>query len=133
MTESFNASTRLLFSKKAYAHVACNGPDGFPHVTPVWVELDGDDVLFNTALGRTKARNLANDPRVAVSLTDPDDPEISVAFRGSVIGFTTEGADEHDDRLSRKYLGDDAVKIRPEGQIRVTVRIRPDHIATQPE
>ena len=133
MTETFSSATRLIFSKSVIAHVASNGPDGFPHVTPVWVELDGDDILFNTALGRTKINNLSADPRVAVSLTDPDDPEISVALRGSVVSFTTEGAADHDDRLNRKYMGADSVKIRPEGQVRVIVRIRPDHIATQPK
>jgi PPOX class probable F420-dependent enzyme len=133
MTETFSSATRQLFARKVFAHVASNGPDGFPHVTPVWVELDGDDILFNTSLGRTKIRNLAADPRVAVSLTDPDDPEISVAFRGLVVSFTTEGADDHDDRLNRKYMGADSIKIRPEGQVRVIVRIHPVHIATQPE
>jgi PPOX class probable F420-dependent enzyme len=132
MTETLTPATRRLFSKAVIAHVASNGPDGYPHVTPVWVELDGDDILINTALGRTKTRNLAADPRVAVSLTDPDDPEVSVALRGSVVSLTTEGADAHDDRLNRKYNGPNSVKIRPEGQVRVIIRIRPAHIATQP-
>jgi PPOX class probable F420-dependent enzyme len=133
MSETFSSATRLLFSKRVIAHVACNGPGGFPHVTPVWVELDGDDILINTALGRAKTRNLAADPRVAVSLTDPDDPEINVVLHGSVVDFTSEGAIEHDDRLNRKYMGPESVKIRPDGQVRVIIRIRPSHIATQPE
>jgi len=54
--------------------VASLDPDGSPNVSPVWVELDGDDIVINTALGRAKARNLASDSRVAISLTDPDDP-----------------------------------------------------------
>jgi PPOX class probable F420-dependent enzyme len=132
MTDTFSSASRDIFVKKVIAHVASLGPDGEPNVTPVWVELDGEDILFNTALGRAKTRNLTADRRVAVSLTDPDDPEISVAIRGVVISFTTEGADDHDDRLNVKYNGAESVKIRPEGQVRVIVRIRPNRIATQP-
>jgi PPOX class probable F420-dependent enzyme len=133
MTDTFSDTSRQLFAKCVIAHIASLGPNGEPNVTPVWVELDGDDILFNTVLGRAKARNLAADPRVAVSLTDPDDPEISVAIRGMVVSITTPGADGHDDRLNEKYNGPHSVKVRPQGQVRVIVRIRPDHIATQPE
>jgi PPOX class probable F420-dependent enzyme len=98
----------------------------------VWCELDGDDVVINTALGRAKARNLASDPRVALSLTDPDDGYTAIAVRGTVTEFTTDGADEVIDRLAKKYLGVDAYPFRREGEIRVTVRITPDTISQQP-
>jgi PPOX class probable F420-dependent enzyme len=113
--------------------VATLGPDGAPHVSPVWVELDGDDIVVNTALGRAKARNFASDARVAVSLTDPDDPSTCIVVRGTVVGFTTKGADEVIDRLEKKYTGADAFADRREGEVRVTVRIRPERIAAQPE
>jgi len=132
MADTFTDSSRAIFAKKVLAHVASLGPDGAPHVTPVWVELDGDDMVINTALGRAKARNLAADDRVAVSLTDPDDPHVVVAVRGTVVGFTTAGADEVIDRLAKKYLDADTYPFRREGEIRVTVRIRPDRIALQP-
>jgi PPOX class probable F420-dependent enzyme len=133
MSEQFSAASRELFAKKMLVHVASLGPDGAPHATPVWCELDGDDVIINTALGRAKARNLANDPRVALSAVDPDNPYSVIAVRGTVVGFTTEGADEVIDRLSKKYLDLDSYPYRREGEIRVTVRIRPDRIAQQPE
>jgi PPOX class probable F420-dependent enzyme len=132
MSDTFSPATRAIFAKNVLAHVASLGPDGEPYVTPVWVELDGDDIVINTALGRAKARNLATDSRVAVSLTDPDDPYVCVAVRGSVVGFTTEGADEVIDRLAKKYLDVDAYPYRREGEVRVTVRIHPDRIAEQP-
>jgi PPOX class probable F420-dependent enzyme len=88
--------------------------------------------VINTALGRAKARNLATDSRVAVSLTDPDDPYVCVAVRGSVVSFTTDGADEVIDRLAKKYLDADSYPYRREGEVRVTVRIHPDRIAQQP-
>ena len=132
MSDVFTPAARAIFAKNTLAHVATLGPDGEPHVTPVWVELDGDDIVINTALGRAKARNLAADDRVAVSLTDPDDPYVVIAVRGTVVGFTTAGADEVIDRLAKKYLDLDAYPFRREGEIRVTVRIRPDRIALQP-
>jgi PPOX class probable F420-dependent enzyme len=133
VAEEFSPSARAIFEKKTLAHVASLEPDGSPNVTPVWVELDGDDIIINTALGRAKARNLASDARVAVSVTDPDNPYVLIAVRGTVIGFTTEGADEVIDRLAKKYLDVDTYPYRREGEVRVTVRIRPDRIATQPE
>ena len=133
MPDQFSTATRELFAKKMLVHVASLGADGEPHATPVWCELDGDDVIINTALGRAKARNLANDPRVALSAVDPDNPYSVIAVRGTVVGFTTEGADEVIDRLAKKYLDVDTYPFRREGEIRVTVRIRPDRIAQQPE
>ena len=133
MPDQFSTASRELFAKKMLVHVASLGADGEPHATPVWCELDGDDVIINTALGRAKARNLANDPRVALSAVDPDNPYSVIAVRGTVVGFTTEGADEVIDRLAKKYLDVETYPFRREGEIRVTVRIRPDRIAQQPE
>ena len=133
MSEQFTEATRAVFAKKVLAHVATLGPEGEPHVTPVWCELDGDEIVINTALGRAKARNLANDARVALSATDPDDPYTVVAIRGTVVGFTTNGADEVIDRLAKKYLDLDTYPFRREGEVRVTVRIAPTRIAQQPQ
>ena len=133
MTATFTPSARAIFEKQVLAHVACLDLSGAPHVTPVWVDLDGEDVIINTALGRAKARFLASDSRVAVSLTDPDNPYVCIAFRGTVTGFTTEGADEVIDSFAKKYLGEDTYPMRREGEVRVTVRITPEQIGVQPE
>ena len=132
MAESFSSASRTIFEKRVLAHVATIDPDGSPNVTPVWVELDGDDIVINTALGRAKARNLALDPRVAVSLTDPDSPSTCITVRGLVTGFTTQGADDVIDRLAKKYTGADSFGDHHEGEIRVTVRITPERISRQP-
>jgi PPOX class probable F420-dependent enzyme len=133
MADSFTPAARELIGKKVLGHVASLDPDGSPNVSPVWIELDGDDLVINTALGRAKARNLASDARVAVSIVDPDDDHSLITFHGSVVGFTTIGADEVIDRLAKKYLGVDTYPMRREGQVRVTVRIHPDRITRQPE
>jgi PPOX class probable F420-dependent enzyme len=107
-------------------------PDGSPQISPLWVDLDGDDVVFNTARGRVKARNVEKDPRVAVTVVDPDDQYNVVAFRGTVIGITTEGADAHIDSLANKYLGVDSYPMRRPGEVRIRLIVRTDHIAMQP-
>jgi PPOX class probable F420-dependent enzyme len=129
--DTFTPASRAVFDKKVLAHVASLDPDGSPNVSAVWVELDGDDIVINTALGRAKARNLANDARVAVSLVDPDDAYATITVRGTVVTFTTDGADEVIDRLAKKYLDVDTYPFRQEGEVRVTVKIHPDRISRQ--
>ncbi len=133
MPDTFTPASRAIFEKKVLAHVASLDTDGAPNVSPVWVGLDGDDIVINTALGRAKARNLANDSRVAVSLTDPDDPEVSITVRGNVVAFTTDGADDVIDAFAKKYTGADHFEKNYPGEIRVTVKIRPERISRQPE
>ena len=104
-------------------------PDGSPHTTVVWVDVDSDEVLFNTAVGRAKERYLRKDPRVSLIVVDPEDPYRWVAVNGTA-QFETEGADEEIDRLTKKYLGKDEYPWRSEGEQRVTVRIRPTRVET---
>lgn len=65
-----------LFEKETFAHLTTLLPDGSPHATPVWIDYDLDDgrLLVNTERERQKEVNVRNDPRVAVSMTDPADP-----------------------------------------------------------
>jgi PPOX class probable F420-dependent enzyme len=133
VTDTFSPASRAIFEKQVLAHVASLDADGAPNVSPVWVMLDGDDIMINTALGRAKARNLASDSRVAVSLTDPDDPRVSITVRGTVETFTTDGADDVIDALAKKYTGLDSYPYRSKGEVRVTVKIRPDRISRQPD
>ena len=118
-----------ILDKRAIVHVATIAKDGSPQVTPVWVDREGDVILFNTAAGRAKARNLERDPRVTLSFTDPDDPYRPVSIRGSV-EITTEGADEHIDVLAKKYMDLDEYPWRNPEEIRLLVRIIPEAIRT---
>jgi PPOX class probable F420-dependent enzyme len=101
-------------------------PDGSPQSTPVWVDVEGDEIVINTAEGRAKARNLREDPRVALSATDPDNPYEAVIVRGWVTDMTHEGADEHIDRLAKKYLDRERYPFRQRGEQRVKVYITPE-------
>ena len=121
-------SYRDLFDKKAFAHLATVGADGRPQVTPVWIDYDGSHVRFNTARGRVKTRNLERNPKVALSIQDPENPYRYLQVRGRVAEMTEKGADEHIDALARKYLGQDRYPYRQAGEVRVMVKVAPDKI-----
>jgi PPOX class probable F420-dependent enzyme len=102
-------------------------PDGSPHTTVVWVDVDGDSVSFNTAYGRAKPRHIANDGRVSLTVVDPGDPYRWISVSGTA-ELVDEGADEQIDRLAKKYIGADAYPFRAPGERRVTVRIAVEKI-----
>ena len=119
---------RDLFDKKSFAHVATVGADGSPQVTPVWVDFDGTHVRFNTAKGRVKVKNLESNPRVALSIQDPENPYRYVQVRGRIAETTEKGADAHIDALAKKYLGQDKYPYRKPGEVRVMYKIVPEHV-----
>lgn len=120
---------RDLFSKRAFAHLATLMPDGQPQVSPVWIDFDGRHVVFNTARDRQKDRNLRRDPRVSLSILDPENPYRYLEIRGRVAEVTEEGADAHIDRLAKKYLNLDTYPYRQPGEVRVIFKINPEHVA----
>jgi len=128
MTDKLSEKARQLISRPVLATLATVAPDGAPQVTPLWIDLDGDDLLVNTAKGRAKARNVERDQRVALSVIDPVDPYNVVVVRGTVVEITTEGADAHIDLLAKKYLGVDEYPMRQPGEIRLKIRIRTDRV-----
>ena len=121
---------RDLFSKRAFANLATLMPDGRPQVTPVWVDLEGDFVVFNSAKGRQKDRNVRRDPRVALSIVDPDNPYRYLEIRGRVAEITEHGANEHIDKLAKKYLGVDKYPYGQPGEVRVMYKVQPEHTTT---
>jgi PPOX class probable F420-dependent enzyme len=100
-------------------------PDGTPHVTPTWVDWDGEHVLINTGEGRSKLKYLRRDPRVSVFVLDPNDPFNWVSITGTA-ELTHEGAEEHIHKLSRKYTGRDY--DTPEHPKRILVKITPERV-----
>jgi PPOX class probable F420-dependent enzyme len=98
---------RELFRGANFGHVATTLPDGSPHTVAVWVGMEGDHVVFFTQPASRKARNLARDPRVAISIVDGQNPYRGADLRGRV-ARTVEGEDalEIIDRLSRKFTGE---------------------------
>ncbi len=119
---------RKLFQAPNYAHLATLMPDGSPQVTAVWVDVDGNRILVNTAEGRVKTRNVRRDPRVAVSITEQDNPYSTATIRGRVVAIAAEGADAHIDQLAKKYLGHDRYPFRSPEEQRLIMVIEPEHV-----
>jgi PPOX class probable F420-dependent enzyme len=119
-----------LFKKKAFAHLATLMPDGNPQTTPVWVDYDGKYVVINTAEGRQKDKNMARDGRVALSISDPDNPYRYLEVRGRVVERTHAGADQHIDAMAKKYLGQDKYPYRRPGEVRVIYKVDPQRTST---
>ena len=131
MADVLSQKARDLIARPVLASLATLNRDGSPQITPLWVDREGDDVVFNTARGRKKARNFERDGRVAVTVIDPDDPYNVVAFTGTVTDVSSDGADAHIDALAKKYLGVDTYPKRREGEVRLRITVRTDHIAMQ--
>jgi len=117
-----------LFQKKAFAHLATIMNDGSPQVTPVWCDFDGKHILVNSAKGRIKDQNMRTHPAVALSIMDPDNPYRYLQIRGRVVEITEAGADNHIDRLAKKYLNLDAYPYRSPNEVRVIYKITPEKI-----
>jgi PPOX class probable F420-dependent enzyme len=120
----------LLTTKKAFAQLATLNADGSPQVTPVWVDFNGTHVLINTAKGRVKAKNLAREPRVAIAVSDPDNPYRYLGIQGRVVDMTETGGDAHIDKMAKKYLGKDSYPGRTPGEVRIIVKISPEKVHT---
>ncbi|MBI2487312.1 MAG: PPOX class F420-dependent oxidoreductase [Deltaproteobacteria bacterium] len=128
MAELPELALKLLTEGKNFATIATLMPDGSPHATVTWIDTDGKHVIFNTAEGRIKTKNLRRDPRVAIAIINSENPYQQVMIRGHVVEMTHEGADEHIDLLAKKYLGVDKYPYRGAGEERVIVKIVPDRV-----
>jgi len=131
MSTQLTQAARTLINRPVIANVATVDQEGKPQLTPVWIDIDGDDLVFNTAKGRAKQSNLDRNPSVAVSVVDPDDPYNVVIVRGTVEA-TEDGADAHIDALAKKYLDVDTYPMRRPGEVRIIYRVRADHVVMQP-
>jgi PPOX class probable F420-dependent enzyme len=132
MSQITEPVARLLKGKN-FAYLSTLMKDGSPQVTPTWVDIDkdGNSILINTAEGRTKHKNVSRDPRVAISISDQNNPYNMVSIRGRVIEQISEGADEHIDRLAKKYLGMDKYPFRSPNEKRVILKIKAEKVFHQ--
>lgn len=121
-----------LFQKKSFGHLATLMPNGAPHVTSVYVDYDGRHILINSARGRVKDRNMMERPEVALQIPDPDNSDRYLAVRGRVVEITEAGADEHLDKLAKRYLDKEVYppSMRFPGEVRCLYKIEPKHVTT---
>ena len=125
MTVHLSDEVLALLREPSYAQLATVMPDGSPQVTQVWIEMDGEHIIVNTAVGHQKERNVRRDPRVAINLVDPNDQARQAAIRGQVVEMTTEGAAEQINALAKKYMGVDEYPFGSPDETRITLRDRP--------
>jgi PPOX class probable F420-dependent enzyme len=102
--------------------------DGSPQVSPVWVGYQNGKFIVNTARGRVKDKNMTKNAKVALSVTDPDNPYAHISVRGKVAKITEEGAEASIDAFAKKYLDKDTYPFRKPGEVRVIYEIEPTSV-----
>ncbi|MGK8491261.1 PPOX class F420-dependent oxidoreductase [Nocardia asiatica] len=120
-----------ILDKKGFAHLASLGPDGEPQSHPVWFDFDAAHgrLLVSTGTDRQKYRNIKRDPRVSVSILDPDDPYRYLEVRGRVVEIEPDPEKAFLDRLARKYLDLGTYPYEQRRNVeRVILHIQPDHV-----
>jgi PPOX class probable F420-dependent enzyme len=80
-------------------------PDGSPQTSAVWCDFDGTHVRINTMRGFRKEKNMRANPKVTLLCYDPTESLRYLEVRGTVIEMTEDGAMEHLDGLSMRYVG----------------------------
>ena len=110
------------------AKLAVVRADGSPHVAPVWVDLDGDDVVFMTSAETVKGKAILRDPRVSMCWDDELPPFTFVTVAGTAT--VTTDADvllRWATRIGGRYMGSDRAEeyglrnaVPPEMVVRVT-------------
>ena len=131
-TNQITEPVAKLLEGKNLAFVATLMKDGWPQITPTWVDIEGGKILVNTAEGRLKQKNVSRDHRIAISVADQNNPYHMVTVRGRVVEQTNEGADEHVDKLAKKYLGVEKYPLRSPNEKRIIIKIKPERIHYQP-
>lgn len=123
------ASHTDFLDKKGFAHISSLGPGGEPQTHPVWYDAAGGQVLVSTGTDRQKYRNIRRDPRVSVTILDPDDPYRFLEVRGRVVEIEPDPEKAFLDRLARKYLGQDSYPYEERRSAeRVVLHIQADHV-----
>lgn len=113
----------LLKAGRHFGVVATVGADGRPQTSVVWVDTDGERVVFNTTNRRAKGRNLRDNPIVSISIWDNDDPYRYFEVEGTA-ELDEDGAGDHIDELSRRYEGKPFHTLTD----RVIVRVAPSRV-----
>ncbi len=119
--------TTPLVDQAVTATMTTIGPDGAPQTAPVWFIREGSEILLSTFEGMQKHRNVERDPRISLTIIDPDDPMSYVEFRGAV---TIEPDPDKvlPDRIVVKHGLPDAKAFDRPDRRRVVMRLRPTKV-----
>ena len=110
------------------AKLAVVRADGSPHVAPVWVDLDGDDIVFMTSADTIKGKAILRDGRVSMCLDNETPPFDFVTISGTTTTSTDPDELLHWGTLiAGRYMGDELADqygrrnaVPPEMVVRVT-------------
>ena len=127
--QSLPEPVKALIEEKSYANVATLMPDGSPQVTQTWVDHDGDIIIINTFEGSQKYRNTKRNPMIAMDISDPANSYRVAMIRGRVSEITFDGAEEHVDKMARKYMNQEKYPMRIPGVRRVLIKVEPLHVS----
>lgn len=125
------------FRGKNFGFLGTVNKDGSPQVTPTWIDIIEKEenevgreeiILINTAMDRLKQKNVSRDPRVSISMVDEDNPYSMITIKGRVVEQTTEGADEHIDKLAKRYLNADRYPAHSPSVKRIILKVKPEKI-----
>lgn len=126
MSEIIPASHLDILHSTALAHIATIGPAGEPHTSPVWFDWDGTFIRFAQVSGfQQKVRNLKREPRIALSMTDPNDPYRYLEIRGVLERIEPDIDMKFINSMSKKYLDKDEYPFGKPGDEWLIVLIRP--------
>ncbi|MET8698616.1 PPOX class F420-dependent oxidoreductase [Kitasatospora sp. NPDC058032] len=123
-------SHRDLLERPLFAHFATVRPDGSPQVNPTWFAWDGNHLWFTNSTLRRKYLNIQENPAVAVSVIDPDQPYRYLEIRGQVDLVEPDPAASTFLRLAKRYGVEDAT-VPPDAPSRVVYRMTPRHVTFQ--
>jgi PPOX class probable F420-dependent enzyme len=123
--ESLPEGLVALMQQPSPCFISTTMPDGSPQLTQTWVDTDGAHILINTVEGFQKVKNIRRDPRVAVAVSDPDNPSRYYSVRGEVLSVSREGGAEHIEQLAQRYLGTPYPWYGGRDQIRLILTIEP--------
>jgi PPOX class probable F420-dependent enzyme len=123
-----NEKQAALFTDRNWGVIATIRDDGSPQATPVWIDYDGENVLVNSAYGRTKVKNIERDPRATVTVLPAEDQQGGYVMVSGPADLVEEGALDHINMLAKKYLGKDKYPYLGPGERRVIIRIRPERV-----
>jgi PPOX class probable F420-dependent enzyme len=120
---------RAFLQERRFGVVATINGSGMPQLTAIWYELQGEEVMMNTAAGRLKERNLRRDPRLTLCVED-DQRYVTLYGRATLIDDQAQ-AQADDLRLAIRYDGPEKAEQRAPliaQQQRVTIRMALTHV-----
>lgn len=130
MSDLHEQPVQELLEQPNYAVVSTLNEDGSIHSAIAWVDAQNGTVAVNSAKGRKWPTNLERDPRINILVYESGNPYNYVEIRGRAEG-TTDGADEHINALSKKYIDQDEYPFRQPGEQRVKFVVKPERIRHQ--